>query len=366
MRPLSASEAIGPALERTKDVLLRPFRWQTFFKIAAVAFFAEMGGFNSSSFSNGSGGTHDLPPAMLAFIVAFAVIIGLISLAIGLILLYIGSRLQLVLVELVATRQTTISPMWRRVSMLTWRWIGFKLFFFVCILAVAVPFVVPLILFFVHHGRSSNPFSGLHITEILLLAAAAIVAVIVIAVIYTLVRDLALPSISLEGVPLSEALRRLRALVNAEPGQVAIYVLLRMLLGVVFGLIAEMAVVILLLISLIPPGVIGAILWALLHKAGAGGTVALVGLGILGVLIFLCWAAFVVINLIGAVLIFNQAYALYFLGGRYPLLGDLLDRSTPPPAYAYPLGYPPPMQAPPPPSEPPSTPPLPEPPPATS
>jgi hypothetical protein len=41
-----------------------------------------------------------------------------------------------------------------------------------------------------------------------------------------------------------------------------------------------------------------------------------------------------------------DAYAIYFLGGRYPLLGDLLDRSTPPPPspllipYA---AYPPPL-----------------------
>ena len=363
MRPLSASEAIGPALERTKDVLAHPFRWQTFFKIAAVAFFAEMGGFNSSNFSRGSGGTQNFPPAVVAFFIAFAVIIGLVSLAIGLILLYVGSRLQLVLVELVATRQTTISPMWRRVSATTWRWIGFKLFFFLCILAVAVPFVVPLILFFIHH-RGGNPFSGLHITEILLFAAAAFVAVMVIVVIYTLVRDFALPSISLEDVTLSESLRRLRGLVNAEPGQVALYLLVRLLLGLVFGLVAEMAVAIVLLVSLIPPGIIGAILWVLLHKSGTGGTVALVGLGIFGAIIFVCWAVFVVINLIGAVLVFNQAYALYFLGGRYPLLGDLLDRSTPPPAYAaYPMPYPPPAQAPPP--QAPPAPPLPETPPAS-
>ena len=335
MRPLSATEAIGPALERTKDVLFRPFHWRTFFKIAAVAFFAEMGGFNSSSFSNGSGGTHNIPPAVLAFLIAFAVIIGLVSLVIGLILLYIGSRLQLVLVELVATRQTIISPMWRRVGTTTWRWIGFKLLFILCILAVAMPFIVPLILFFVHHGGSGNPFSGLHIAEILLFAVAAFVAVIVIAVVYTLVRDFALPSISLEGVQLSESLRRLRGLVNAEPGQVALYVLLRLLLGLVFGLVAYMAIAIVLLLSLIPPGIVGAILWAILHKAGTGGTVALAGLGILGLFLFVCWAVFVVINLIGAVLVFNQAYALCFLGGRYPLLGDLLDRSTPPPPAPY-------------------------------
>jgi hypothetical protein len=48
----------------------------------------------------------------------------------------------------------------------------------------------------------------------------------------------------------------------------------------------------------------------------------------------------------GSLLTFFQAYALYFLGGRYPLLGDLLDRSTPPPAYAYAASFPPPAPPP--------------------
>jgi hypothetical protein len=32
----------------------------------------------------------------------------------------------------------------------------------------------------------------------------------------------------------------------------------------------------------------------------------------------------------GIAITFLEAYKLYFLGGRYPPLGDLLDRSTPP------------------------------------
>ena len=69
----------------------------------------------------------------------------------------------------------------------------------------------------------------------------------------------------------------------------------------------------------------------------------LIGCAIFGALVFLCWAVCVVIAFMGTLLTFFQAYALYFLGGRYPLLGDLLDRSTPPPAYAY-ATQPPPYQ----------------------
>jgi hypothetical protein len=346
MRPLSASEAIGPALERTRDLLFRPFRLRTFFKVAAVAFFAEMGGGLNSNFSHGTGNAgHGLPPSVLAFLVAFAVIIGLISLVIGLVLFYVGSRLQLVLVELVASRQTYVSPMWRRLGSATWRWIGLKILFFLGVLLLSLPFTIPLIFYFIHHIHDFSAgsfFSGMHIAEIVLFIAAACVALIAIAVTYTLVRDLALPSLALEDASISESLRRLRALVNAEPGQICLYVFLRLVLGFVFGLGAEIAMAIVLFLSLIPPGIIGLILWLALHNAGTGGTVALVGLAIVGGLIYLCWAICVIICFIGAALAFNQAYALCFLGGRYPLLGDLLDRSAPPPEFAYTPGFPPP------------------------
>jgi hypothetical protein len=361
MRPLSASEAIGPALQRTKDFLAHPFRWRTFFKLAAVAFFAEMGSSFNSSFPGHSGnGAHGVPAAALAFLIAFAVIIGLVSLAIGLILLYIGSRLQLVLVELVATRQSWVAPVWRRVGSTTWRWIGLKLLFFLCTLLVTLPLTIPVIVFFVHHAHDISAgsfFSGFHIAQMILFVAGAILAILVIGAVYLLVRDLALPFMALEDCTISNSLGRLRAIVEAEPGQVALYVLLRMLLGLIFGLIAEIAVIMVLLFSLIPPGIVGLILWLALHNAGSAVYVVLIGLGIFVGLIYLCWAIFIGVCFVGSVLTFGQAYALYFLGGRYPLLGDLLDRSTPPPEYAYTPGFPPtPPQYPPPPVAPPAAP----------
>jgi hypothetical protein len=54
---------------------------------------------------------------------------------------------------------------------------------------------------------------------------------------------------------------------------------------------------------------------------------------------------------LGTGLTFMESYALYFLGGRYPMLGYLLDRSTPPPpVYSYsppPSYYAPPVIPPP-------------------
>jgi hypothetical protein len=42
-------------------------------------------------------------------------------------------------------------------------------------------------------------------------------------------------------------------------------------------------------------------------------------------LVFIAFLFYVIFLVIGCVHTFLQAYALYFLGGRYPLLGDLLE-----------------------------------------
>jgi hypothetical protein len=356
MRPLSATEAIGPAIERTRDLLTRPFRWRTFLKIAAVAFFAELGG-SGLNFNTPGRGLHGIAPGVLATIVAFAVIFGVIVFVVGLILLYLGSRLQLVLVDLVATRQTWVAPSWRKFSSTVWRWIGLKLLFWLCLVGFFMALASPVVIFFVLHHRGTSGigafaggFTGLHLSIILLIVAAAIIVILAATAAYLLLRDFVLPSFALEDVSISEGLRRMRSLLAAEPGQVALFLLLKFILLIVFGIAGEILIFFTLLISAIPFGLIGGGLWYALHNTGSAGTVVLVACAVVGGIIFFCWAVCLVIAVLGSVYVFSQSYALYFLGGRYPLLGDLLDRSTPPPAFAYatPYPYPPPYYPPPP------------------
>jgi hypothetical protein len=346
MRPLSATECISPALQRTRDVLWRPFRLGTFLKLAAVAFFAELGGGFNFNLPGRGGNLHGVAPAVQAFLVAFAVILGLGALIVGLALLYIGSRLQLVLIELVATRQRYVAPLWRKYGSPTWRWIGFKVLFFLLSVLLCLVLAVPLILYFVGHHLgfgtifSGSLFSALHLTQIILFIALALLILLIVSVAYALVRDLGLPFLALEDLTLSDTLGRLQALLATEPGEVALFLLLRLVLGIAFGIVAELAVVIILVISLLPVAIVGVILWAALHNAGPGGTAALIGCAIFCGLIFISWAMCVMIAILGSLLTFNQAYALYFLGGRYPMLGDLLDRSTPPPTNPYAASFP--------------------------
>jgi hypothetical protein len=341
MRPLSATEAISPAIERAKDILTRPFRWRTFLKLAAVAFFAEIGGGYSGGGGNSSSSSTTHSSSMFAAalkpeMVAILVIVGVLFLIVGLILFYVSSRLQLVLVELVATRQTIITPMWRRYSGLTWRWIGLKLLYFFTVLLLTLILAGPFLFYAARGG-----FSSFHpsLFTILLLIVGGLCLLLVLVVIYLLLRDFVVPYFALEDLSISDALERLRSLVAAEPGQVALYLVLRVVLGIAIAIAGEIAALLILLISLIPFAIVGGILWFALHSLGTAGTVILIACAVVGGLVLFCWMLCVGIALFGPIFMFFQAYALYFLGGYYPLLGNLLE--PPPPPYFPPVIEPP-------------------------
>jgi hypothetical protein len=339
MRLLSASECITPAIERTKSLLFRPFQWRTFLKLTAVAFFAEIG----SSFSGSAPGRHShmpgVSPAAAALIVAILIGVFFVLFIVGLIMLYVGSRLQLVTFHLVATHQTTIGPIWRRYSRLTWRWLGLKILFFIGFMLVLAAVLGPIVFSMLRNmPAGANPPSAVFFSHIVLFLGVTFVVVLVVGAAYILLRDLALPFLALEDLPITAALSRLRSLIAAEPGEVAIYILLRFLLGLVAAIAAELLIFLVLIVSLIPLALIGGVMWFALHNAGLFGSIALIVSAIVGGLVLFLWMACVTIGTVGTIFFFGQAYALYFLGGRYPLLGNILEPApiqhftpTPPP-----------------------------------
>ena len=337
MRSLSASECITPAIERTKSLLFRPFQWRAFLKLTAVAFFAEIGGGGLSFSSPGhQGGIPGISPAAQAMV--FAVLLGVVvvGLVIGLVLLYLGSRLQLVLLEVVVTRQTLIAPIWRRYPRLTWRWLGLKILLFLVLALVFAATLLPVVLSMVKNMPSgAQTPSAAFFSHILIFIGAIFLVMMVFVALYFLVRDFALPFLALENLSITDTLGRLRVLIAEAPGEIALYLLLRFLLGLVAAIGAEMIILLVLLISLIPFGVVGGVLWVSLRHAGPAGTAALVAAAIVGGLILLVWMACVVIGLLGTVFVFTQSFAVYFLGGRYSLLGNILEPPPPPPAVNY-------------------------------
>ena len=343
MQRLSAIDAISPAWEHTRELLLVPRSWRLLLKVAAVAFFAQIGGCGTSFSSPGRFPGHAGAAAGSAAVETTLIVIGFVVLLIGLGLFYVSSRLQLVLFELVARRDTRVGPIWRRYSGVTWKWIGLKVLFFVVALVCLAPVVTPFVLHFIHNLPSPGDHGPQGSSRVVLVTVLEFIGVIFVALIaftfcYLLLMDFGIPSLALENTTLRETLRRIVLLVRTEPGPVSLYVLMRVLLGLAWGLCAYLAILVSAAVLLIPLGGAGMALWAGLRHGGPGAhVVMIVGWGLLAALLGVAVVlAFIV--LLGAGLTFVQAYAVYFLAGRYPLLGNLIEAGpggpfTPPPVF---------------------------------
>jgi hypothetical protein len=327
MRRLNAVDAIGPAWAHTQALMFAPRRWKLILKVSAVAFFAQMGGC-SSNFNRVNAPAGHIP-ALHHFVVAMLLAIALVSLAIGLVLFYIGSRLQFVLFEVVLRRDTWIGPIWRRYGAATWRWIWLKIVFWIVAMLCAAPFLVPVILLFVHNlsraGGGKNADFGVMFGTILGFLGAIFVALIVISCVYSLLADFGLPSMALEGTPMGETVRRVTTLIRMEPGQVLLYLLMRFVLSIACAIAGYLVLGVVALILLIPLGGAALVLWAALHTGSLGAHIVMVaGWVVLGAIMAALLFVGVMV-LFGTMITWMQAYALYFLGGRYRLVGEYLE-----------------------------------------
>jgi hypothetical protein len=336
MRPLSATDAFTPALERTK-AMLQPFSLKLWLKLGLVALIAEMGmqlfvppaGGSSHSSSSGIGAAAGgVTPLLVTVLIVAAIVCAVLCL----VFLYFGSRMQLVLMEMVATRSTLVGPSWRKAGPKTWPWIGLKLICFLIAIAVVGAIIALPLIYFIRSMPANNmaqptaAFWG----NFFFIFITVFLAVFVIVILLWTLRDFVLSFMVFEDARVRVAITRTRELMRRETGDVLFYFLMKFVFTLTAGLAAELCILAALFVIAIPTGLIGGGFWFALHNSGEFGTLLMyISLGLLGVIAL---AAFFVaiICIVGAVLIFYQAYALYFLGGRIPRLGDLLEAPPPP------------------------------------
>jgi hypothetical protein len=335
MPPLSAADCISPAFSRTKLILFSPFmKWRTW-KIAATGYLAVAGNLFvpfpmaylfllpvAEQFGHG---------AVAALLIGCTVLTALF-----LFLFVLFSRLQFAFFEIVLNREQFIAPLWRKhrnvYGRLTWARVAVGI---LLILALAAPIAA--------YGRQlSAAFGSLAALkpgqmpppQFFLVFYGGIFGIEAIIGLFffigSLAFDFVVPSLALEAVPLTEAFRRLGSLIRSEPGQFTLYCLLKLVLGFAgyMGIGIAFEIVILLVFAIV--GAIAFLFGLVLHVAGVA-TGILVALGVVVAIVLYTFLFFYVMFIaIGMLVTFLEAYSLYFLAGRYPLLGELLARSTPP------------------------------------
>lgn len=349
MRPLSATECITPAIERTKLILFAPFRKGRTWKLSATAYLCRIGTIffpfplvylvllptvrNSGS----------------AAVVALCVAI-LIGAALWAYLFHVCSRLQFAYFDILVNRGEFVAPAWRKYGPQSRRWSGIK---FLLGTGVTLACAVPIAAYIRHlmplfqsmqslaPGEPPPPqfmgaiFAGYGI--ILLVFGSFFLVSSVLA-------DFLVPSFALENTSVGEAFRRMFALMRQEPGEFALYTLLKVGLAVAVYMGAMIAwEIVFILVSILLELLFGAIGFVL-HLIGVPTVILIVLAVLIGGAWLIFTAGYTMMLTLGPVLTFFDAYALYFLAGRYPMLGDLLEPPNAQFAAASPLpNQPPPM-----------------------
>jgi hypothetical protein len=338
MYPISATDSISLAVQRTRELFFRPFRWGSYLKLGLVAIITEGIGsnLNSSKHSGptvGSGPMNflpfNIPPVWIAAIVAVVLLVLLMSLAV----FYLVTRLRFAFFHCLIHNTREISPGWRlyrtQASRFFWLNVVVGFIFLLLMGAVALPFIAGFVKIFHDIPPGGKPDLWLLFSLILPLIPVILLLVLIGFATNVVLRDFIMPHYALEDATAGEAWHEVWESIMAEKSQFAVYALLRLVLPIA-------AMIVLLMVFLLPglmlAGSLAAVEYAI-HSAFADltGLAALPGIlleAFFGVLAF-AFALFAGVCLGGPLSTGLREYALIFYGGRYQALGEIL---YPPPA----------------------------------
>ena len=343
--PISATDSITLAVEHTKQQLFRPFRIAQWTKLAFVGLLAGELGANSCNRAGfprhpGTAGGGGLPgslgidPALLAALGALLAVLFITAIAVGLILMYVGSVMRFVLFDSIIAKECHIRWSWSRRLGPGWRYFVWKLLYILLSLAsVGVLVAIPIAVAF---GKGWFRQPGEHAGPLLLGGLALLLLLltfgVVTAVIFVLTKDFVVPQMALENIDAVEGWRRLWAMMKADSGAYAGYIGMKILLAIVAAILIGIATIILGLIIALPS--IGLGILAVLSGKAAGLTwnaetitlAIVIGCVLLGIFLYL-------VSLISVpAIVFFPAYSMYFFAARYPRLASVLYPAPPAPA----------------------------------
>jgi len=346
MTSYSAMDAISPAIERTKYFLFKPFRLGRFLKLALVACFAEgsYSGFNSNFNIPFPGKTPEHVPFQIpqvhwpdpGIMIAIAAVILIFFVPLTILISYLLIRLRFSYFDCVLYGHDQITPGWRKYHRQALRYLGVNLLIGLAFLAVLA--AMGIVVWqrykevFMDLAAGNKAHVQVDLMSLLPAIALAFLILFVMGIVGYIVQSamtyFVLPRMALEDASISRSFADVWDDMKSEPGQFALFLLMRMLLAIAAGLIAMIA----LLLPIVILGVIGVVIGLVVH-ATVHSTVALVVLAVVGALILAAVLFVCAISIGGTIGTFTRNYGLLFYAGRYPELGALLLPAPPVPGF---------------------------------
>jgi hypothetical protein len=338
MKVLSASEAIWPALLRTYSYLFRGFQWEVFLKLATVATIGECflvsfkfwvpNSFpvelDAAAWKSFLLTPEFLPVTILGVVAIFVAVIYCYLLIIRLRFSFIHSLIHQTREFRTASKLYTLeSDRFFTACMLVWLSFLVVLALLIVVFALAAYTVVGtptpegkldpgnfLILLF--------PCIGLAFAFILAVCAARVV-----------LNDLILPHMAIEGASFGKAWAAVRAQIASNKETFISFLILRMTMLVIAGMILGFVA---WLLGLIVFGILGmsaAGFIAMLDGTNDVRAYMLISARVVFILLGLGAGVVLAAIFSGPINVFIRSYALFYYGGHYKALGNLLEPSTP-------------------------------------
>jgi hypothetical protein len=339
VKVFSASQAISPAVERTKNYLFRPFRLGTYLKLSLVACltegFSSNFNFNSGHHTSSGTGIGDFTGFHLSNeIMALIVVAVLVCIAAGIIISYLITRLRFAFFHCLIHQTKEIMPVWGLYRVKAMRF--FILTLIVCFISLGVLAlaVAPFALSFYKIYLASQHGGQVSWVSCIALFLALFVVIFLLALIFAVVNltmhDFMLPHIALENATVRAAWLAACGYIKAEKGAFLLYVFLRLMLPflAMIALFIILFIPLLIVFGILGISVIG--FTAALTYATGVTRIFFIALDAIVGLFTLCLGLLVAISVGGPIATWKRNYALLFYGGRYQVLGDILSPPPPP------------------------------------
>jgi hypothetical protein len=338
--PISAADAINPALQHAKKQLFQPFSFRQWWRLSLVGFLAGelgSGGFNASfrvPATHSHGGSDQFfglswpwhlgeHPAMLAGLITVLTIVGL-----GVIVLftYINSVMRFILFDSIVTKECHIRKGWARRRREGRRLFVWQILLSLLSLASLMVLIgIPLALAW-GDGWFKHP--GEHVLRLVLggivLFLVLLALVVGFAVVHVMTKDFVVPQMALEGISPFEGWNRLWLWLKAEKGAYAGYIGMKVVLAMAAGMALTIISLFAILILLIPVGGIGAFVLLGAKAAGVSWNVYTITLAVTAAAVILTILLFVVSLISVPTVVFFPAYSIYFFASRYSALSSLI------------------------------------------
>ncbi len=248
------------ALQRTKN-LLWPIQWGVWLRLAVIALFVGGGASfpNTSQYSFGEG---DLPPGVAEslpeiapLIVAFIIVV----LAIALLWMLVGAAMQFVFVDMLRTGDIHLGRFFRERLGKGARLFLFQLGLTLILIVALMVFILMLVGFGGSGIGVAAPLMILAFIPVILIAA------LLFGIVFLLTTDFVVPIMIREDCGVIEGWRRLIRVISAHLWQTVVYVIARLVLGLIAAIVQAILVIIALVVIAIPFVLVGIVLLATLQ-----------------------------------------------------------------------------------------------------